>query len=106
MHVHFGGGPELVEENKALLPLYVANGITTIRDASGDLPDQVLAWRGEIANGKLFGPRLLTSGAKIEESRRCGKARSRLAARPTSTPRCYASRTATRSISSRSPTAR
>lgn len=66
MHVHFGGGPELIEENKALLPLYVANGITTIRDASGDLPQQVLAWRGEIARGKLFGPRLLTSGAKIE----------------------------------------
>ncbi len=66
MHVHFGGGPELIEENRALLPLYVANGITTIRDASGDLPDQVLAWRGEIAGGKLFGPRLLTSGAKIE----------------------------------------
>ncbi|WP_332818733.1 amidohydrolase family protein [Sphingopyxis sp.] len=66
MHVHFGGGPELIEENKALLPLYVANGITTIRDASGDLPNQVLAWRGEIANGTLFGPRLLTSGAKIE----------------------------------------
>ena len=66
MHVHFGGGPELIDENKALLPLYVANGITTIRDASGDLPDQVLAWRGEIADGRLFGPRLLTSGAKIE----------------------------------------
>ncbi|MCA0209606.1 MAG: amidohydrolase family protein [Proteobacteria bacterium] len=66
MHVHFGGGPELIEENKALLPLYVANGITTIRDASGDLPEQVLAWRGEIAAGKLFGPRLLSSGAKIE----------------------------------------
>ncbi len=66
MHVHFGGGAELIEENKALLPLYVANGITTIRDASGDLPDQVLRWRGEIADGSLFGPRLLTSGAKIE----------------------------------------
>lgn len=66
MHVHFGGGPDLIEENKALLPLYVANGVTTIRDASGDLPDQVLAWRGEIAGGTLFGPRLLTSGAKIE----------------------------------------
>ncbi len=66
MHVHFGGGAELIDENKALLPLYVANGITTIRDASGDLPDQVLAWRGEIARGVLFGPRLLTSGAKIE----------------------------------------
>ena len=66
MHVHFGGGPELIEENKALLPLYVANGITTIRDCSGDLPEQVLAWRNEIASGSLFGPRLLTSGAKIE----------------------------------------
>lgn len=66
MHVHFGGGPELIEENKALLPLYVANGITTIRDASGDLPEQVLAWRGEISTGTLFGPRLLSSGAKIE----------------------------------------
>lgn len=66
MHVHFGGGTELIEENRALLPLYVANGITTIRDCSGDLADQVLAWRSEIAGGSLFGPRLLTSGAKIE----------------------------------------
>ncbi|QJU59400.1 amidohydrolase family protein [Sphingomonas sp. AP4-R1] len=66
MHVHFGGGPDLVDENKALLPLYIANGITTIRDCSGDLPDQVLAWRDAIAKGTLFGPRLLTSGAKIE----------------------------------------
>lgn len=66
MHVHFGGGPSLVEENKALLPLYVAHGITTVRDASGDLPEQVLQWRGQIADGSLAGPRLLTSGAKIE----------------------------------------
>lgn len=66
MHVHFGGGPDLIEENKALLPLYIAHGVTTIRDCSGDLPDQVLSWRGEIAGGSLFGPRLLTSGAKIE----------------------------------------
>ncbi|WP_282296429.1 amidohydrolase family protein [Stenotrophomonas sp. PS02289] len=66
MHVHFGGGPELVEENKALLPLYIAHGITTIRDCSGDLPGQVLAWRHEIAEGTLEGPRLYTSGAKIE----------------------------------------
>ncbi|MCQ4166089.1 amidohydrolase family protein [Tahibacter sp. P2K] len=66
MHVHFGGGPELIEENKALLPLYLAHGITTIRDCSGDLPEQVLAWRDEIAGGKLQGPQLFTSGAKIE----------------------------------------
>lgn len=66
MHVHFGGGPDLIEENEALLPLYVAHGITTIRDASGDLPGQVLAWRADLAAGRKFGPRLLTSGAKIE----------------------------------------
>ena len=66
MHVHFGGGPDLIEENEALFPLYVANGITTIRDCSGDLAEQVLAWRAAIAGGHLFGPRLLTSGAKIE----------------------------------------
>jgi imidazolonepropionase-like amidohydrolase len=66
MHVHFGGGVDLIEENKALLPLYVAHGITTIRDCSGDLPEQVLAWRREIASGALFGPMLLSSGPKIE----------------------------------------
>ena len=66
MHVHFGGGAALIEENKALLPLYVAHGVTTIRDASGDLPEQVLSWRAQIAEGQLFGPQLFTSGAKIE----------------------------------------
>lgn len=66
MHVHFGGGEALIDENKALLPLYVAHGITTVRDASGDLPYQVLDWRGEIASGELFGPTLLSSGPKIE----------------------------------------
>lgn len=66
MHVHFGGGPDLIAENQALLPLYVAHGITTVRDASGDLPLQVLSWRDEIAKGTLFGPTLLSSGPKIE----------------------------------------
>jgi len=66
MHVHFGGGPDLIAENQALLPLYVAHGITTVRDCSGDLADQVLAWRDEVARGALLGPRIFTSGAKIE----------------------------------------
>ncbi len=66
MHVHFGGGPELIAENEALLPLYLAHGITTIRDCAGDLPEQVLAWRDAIAAGALQGPTLLTSGPKIE----------------------------------------
>ena len=66
MHVHFGGGPALVDENKALLPLYVAYGITTIRDCAGDLPYDVLTWRGAIADGSLFGPPRLSAGPKHE----------------------------------------
>jgi imidazolonepropionase-like amidohydrolase len=65
-HVHFGGGPALIEENKHLLALYLANGITTVRDCSGDLPDTVLAWRDQIKAGQLEGPTIFTSGAKLE----------------------------------------
>ena len=65
-HVHFGGGPALIDENKHLLPLYLANGITTVRDCSGDLPDTVLAWRDQIKSGQLEGPTIFTSGAKLE----------------------------------------
>ena len=65
-HVHFGGGQELIGDNKALLPLFVAHGVTTVRDASGDLPEDVLAWRGEVASGALMGPTIYSSGPKIE----------------------------------------
>ncbi|MFS2136800.1 amidohydrolase family protein [Duganella sp. Dugasp56] len=65
-HVHFGGGPALIEENRHLLALYLANGITAVRDCSGDLPDTVLAWRGQINAGQLEGPTIFTSGAKLE----------------------------------------
>jgi imidazolonepropionase-like amidohydrolase len=66
MHVHFGGGPELIAENEALLPLYVAYGVTTVRDAAADLSDSVLAWRKDVAAGRLLGPTIYTSGPKLE----------------------------------------
>lgn len=65
-HVHFGGGPALIEENRNLLPLYLAHGITTVRDAAGDLSDSVLEWRTQVADGTLPGPRIFTSGPKLE----------------------------------------
>ncbi|WIT10241.1 amidohydrolase family protein [Paucibacter sediminis] len=65
-HVHFGGGTELIDENKQLLPLYLAHGITTVRDCAGDLSDTVLQWRDEIAARTLLGPTILASGAKLE----------------------------------------
>ena len=66
MHVHFGGGQELIEENKNLLPLYVAHGITAVRDAAGDISPAVLDWRGQVAAGTLLGPTIFTSGPKLE----------------------------------------
>lgn len=66
MHVHFGGGDKLIEENRNLLPLYVAHGITAVRDAAGDLSPSVFQWRSQTADGSLLGPRIFTSGPKIE----------------------------------------
>ena len=66
MHVHFGGGPDLIEENMNLLPLYVASGVTTVRDCAADISPSVLAWRSEVARGRLIGPRIFTSGPKLE----------------------------------------
>ncbi|MFQ6311035.1 amidohydrolase family protein [Lysobacter capsici] len=66
MHVHFGGGDKLIEENKNLLPLYVAHGIAAVRDAAGDLSPSVFAWREAINNGSLDGPTIFTSGPKLE----------------------------------------
>jgi imidazolonepropionase-like amidohydrolase len=66
MHMHFGGGDTLSEENKNFLPLYLANGITTIRDCAADISQDVLQWRDEINKGQLQGPTIFTSGPKLE----------------------------------------
>lgn len=66
MHVHLRGGQELVEDNAAWLPLFLANGVTTIRDMGGDLGEHVMRWRGEVAAGRREGPRILTAGPKLD----------------------------------------
>ena len=66
MHMHFGGGDTLIHENRVLLPLYLAHGVTAVRDAAGDLSSTVLAWRDSVARGLLDGPTIFTSGPKIE----------------------------------------
>lgn len=64
-HVHFGGA-DYIDENEQLLPLYLTYGVTAVRDAAGDIAPEVLKWRDEIATGKRIGPRIFTSGPKIE----------------------------------------
>jgi imidazolonepropionase-like amidohydrolase len=66
MHVHIRGGSELADANRRLLPLYLANGVTTVRDAGGDLADSVIVWRDRIATGEMTGPRILTAGPKLD----------------------------------------
>ena len=65
-HVHFRGGDSLIKANKNFLKLFIANGITTVRDAGGDLTTSVMKWKKEIANGQLIGPTIYTSGPKID----------------------------------------
>ncbi|WP_168196221.1 amidohydrolase family protein [Echinicola soli] len=65
MHVHFEG-EDLVEDNLALFPVFVAYGITTVRDMASDLGEQVLQWREEIAADKFLGPQIFTAGRKLE----------------------------------------
>ncbi len=65
MHIHLEGA-ELVEDNKLLLPVFIAYGITTVRDCASDLGEQVLQWREEIRKGELVGPTIFTAGRKLE----------------------------------------
>src|SRR6185436_15829201 len=60
MHVHtaIAGGREL-------LSLYIANGVTGVRDMAGDW-DTLVAWRKQIAAHALVGPRIVASGPYLE----------------------------------------
>ena len=62
-HIHFGGAG-LEAENADLLPLFVLNGVTAVRDAAGDLAQTVLDWRAN--SPRTIAPRIFTSGPKIE----------------------------------------
>ncbi|MXV16763.1 amidohydrolase family protein [Hufsiella ginkgonis] len=66
MHIHFRGGPATVTANKAFLPLFLAYGVTTVRECGGDITPQVLDWRKRISQGELAGPRIFTSGPKLD----------------------------------------
>ncbi len=60
MHVHTG-----TVAGRELLGLYVANGVTGVRDMASDWPT-IVAWRREIAAGTLVGPRIVAAGPYLE----------------------------------------
>jgi imidazolonepropionase-like amidohydrolase len=66
MHIHFRGGDSLTEANKKFLPLFLAYGVTTVRECGGDITPTVLMWKKQIQQGELVGPKIFTSGPKID----------------------------------------
>ncbi|MBI4456644.1 MAG: amidohydrolase family protein [Acidobacteria bacterium] len=62
MHVHTW------YQKVAFLPLFIANGVTGVRDVHAPLDhfEQIKQWRQEIASGKLLGPRIFTSGPLVD----------------------------------------
>jgi len=65
-HVHFRGGDTLIQANKDFLKLFIMNGITTVRDAGGDLTSSVMAWKQQVENNEIVGPTIFTAGPKID----------------------------------------
>ncbi|MFY0683590.1 MAG: amidohydrolase family protein [Balneola sp.] len=65
-HTHFRGGEDLVQENKDFLSLFLAYGITTVRDAGGDITPSLQEWEQMIAENKLAGPTIFTPGPKLD----------------------------------------
>jgi imidazolonepropionase-like amidohydrolase len=65
MHVHSAFGDWFPGGRDIILPLFVANGITGVRDMGGDVP-VLFAWRNDIASGKLIGPRMVVSGPMLD----------------------------------------
>ncbi|MBI2679902.1 MAG: hypothetical protein HYX25_02705 [Candidatus Solibacter usitatus] len=72
MHAHLRSDQKnptirLIDENAALLDLFLPNGIVGIREMGGDIGDEIMHWREEIRAGKRTGPRILTAGRKIDQ---------------------------------------
>jgi imidazolonepropionase-like amidohydrolase len=65
MHVHSAFGDWFPGGRDIILPLFVANGITGVRDMGGDLP-VLFAWRKDIAAGNLIGPRMVVAGPMLD----------------------------------------
>jgi imidazolonepropionase-like amidohydrolase len=59
MHAH------LSKARASALGLFVANGVTTLRDMGGDY-EELLRWRRDVQTGARIGPRILMAGPILE----------------------------------------
>ena len=65
MHVHLTGAGEPTGSREFILPLVLANGITTVRDMGGNVED-LLRLRNEISSGVRLGPRIFFTGPYLD----------------------------------------
>ncbi len=65
MHVHEIFGDWLPEDEKISPLLFVANGITGVRDMGGDLAP-LKRWRTRAASGDMIAPRMVISGPMLD----------------------------------------
>jgi Amidohydrolase family len=65
MHVHLTGASEPTGSREFILPLLLANGITTARDMGGNL-ESLLKLRHEIEHGQLTAPRIFFAGPYLD----------------------------------------
>jgi imidazolonepropionase-like amidohydrolase len=70
MHVH------LAKAGAPSLGLFVANGVTSVRDMGGDF-EVVQRWRSEIAAGTRVGPRIRAPGPMLESAERVRRMKAR-----------------------------
>jgi imidazolonepropionase-like amidohydrolase len=65
MHVHMVFGDWFPRAKEITLPLFIANGITGVRDMGGEM-DVLQQWRKEISAGTLIGPRMVIPGRMLD----------------------------------------
>ena len=65
MHVHSAFGDWFPGGRDIILPLFIANGVTGVRDMGGDIP-VLFAWRKQIAELQIIGPRMIIAGPMLD----------------------------------------
>ncbi len=65
MHTHLAFIKTWPGGRDSFLPLFIAHGVTGVRDMGGDLAS-LIQWRQEISIGKRIGPRIIASGPMLD----------------------------------------
>lgn len=65
MHVHEIFGEWIPRDEDVTPLLFIANGITGVRDMGGDL-EALKKWRADVASGAMLGPRMFIAGPMLD----------------------------------------